>query len=147
MTRNYLQGKFIPRNSAKYAGDPTKIFLRSSWERKLCVWLDTHPSVLAWSSEEIVVPYYDPATGRTRRYFPDFAAKIQTEGKIERVLIEVKPLAQTRPPVQKSRVTKRFITEVSTYATNQAKWEAATKWVKQNGWDRFMVITERELKI
>lgn len=146
MARNYLQGKYIPRNPSKYAGDPTQIFCRSSWERKVMVWLDTSPSVLKWNSEEIVIPYHDPATGRNRRYFPDFAAILQTtEGKQEKVLIEVKPKAQTMPPKPATRVTKRYITEVATYSTNQAKWHAATAWCKTHGWDRFQVITEKEI--
>lgn len=142
----YYQTTFRPRNPSKYVGDPSKIFARSSWEVKMMIWLDTNPSIKQWNSEEIIVPYFDPATGRNRRYFPDFAAVIQTlDGSIEKVLIEVKPNTQTRPPKKPTRMTKRYITEVQTYVTNQAKWEAATNWAKQHGFDRFQIVTEKEL--
>ena len=42
--------------------------------------------------------------------------------------------------------TKAYITEVVTYAINQAKWEAAREYCKDRGWE-FMLITEKELKV
>jgi len=146
MSRNYIQGRYSPKNPQKYVGDPTSIFARSSWERKVMVFFDMNPDVLKWSSEEIIVPYHDPSTGKVRRYFPDFAIVVKTKsGSIERVLVEVKPFNQTQPPKKPSKMTKRYITEVSTYATNQSKWNYATEWCKQNGFDKFMVLTEKDI--
>jgi len=53
-------GKYSPKNTNKYLGDPTKIFYRSLWERRVMVHLDDNPSVIGWSNEEIVIPYLSP---------------------------------------------------------------------------------------
>lgn len=148
MAREYHQGKFVPRHPEKYAGDKTNIHFRSSWERKVMNWLDLSSQVLAWNSEEVIVPYYSPVDRKWHRYFVDFAAKIQTNsGKIEKVLIEVKPFAQTQLPKVPKRKTQRYINEVTTYITNQEKWKAAEAWVQKNGFDKFMILTEKEIKV
>jgi hypothetical protein len=46
-------------------------------------------------------------------------------------------------PTQK-RKTQRYLTEVATYAVNQAKWKAADLFCKEHGW-QFQLITEKEL--
>ena len=85
-------GKFRPKNISKYKGNSTEIFYRSGWELRFMSYLDKTPSVLKWSSEEIVVPYKSPIDKRIHRYFPDFWIKIKKEnGLTECVLIEVKP--------------------------------------------------------
>jgi hypothetical protein len=61
-------------------------------------------------------------------------------------MVEVKPLRQTKQPKKQKRQTKAYITEVVTYAINQAKWEAAKEYCKDRGWE-FMLITEKELKV
>ena len=66
------KGKFTPQNSSKYIGDSSNIIYRSMWERRCMKYFDTNPSVLGWASEEISIPYYDTATRKVRRYFPDF---------------------------------------------------------------------------
>lgn len=114
------------------------------------MYLDRHPDVLEWSSEEIIIPYRSPIDGKYHRYFPDFYAKKRnSNGKIETVIIEVKPAAQARPPVikeAKAKPTKRYVNEVITYATNQAKWKAAEEYCADRNW-KFMVFTEKELGI
>lgn len=64
----------------------------------------------------------------------------------ETMLIEVKPAKQTRPPERQSKVTKRYITEVTTWGTNEAKWKAADAFCKDRGWT-FHIFTEKELGI
>ena len=110
---------------------------------------DENPSVLAWSSEEHIIPYIDPMTGRVRRYFPDFWVRVRTvTGQIEEHLIEVKPAAQTVPPKKpkSKKPTKRYIEEVRTWGTNSSKWEAAEKFCAKKGW-KFQIITEKHLGI
>jgi hypothetical protein len=146
MARNFIQSKFSPKNVSKYVGDPSNIFARSSWERKVMVFFDTNPDILKWSSEEIVIPYMDGASGKVRRYFPDFAIVVKTKtGSVERILVEVKPFAQTQPPKKPSKMTKRYITETTTYITNQSKWKAANEWIKTHNFDKFMILTENEI--
>ena len=138
-------GKFTPKNPQKYIGDHTKIIYRSSWECKIMSWLDNEDSIISWASEELIIPYVSPVDGKYHRYFPDFLVKVKTkDGKTKTMLIEVKPKYQTIPPVQPTRKTRRFITEVMTYGVNQAKWKAAEEYCLDRGW-YFRVITEDDL--
>ena len=133
--------KFIPIFPEKYTGDPTNIIMRSSWETRFASWCDKNPSVLKWSSEETVIPYRCPTDSRIHRYFVDFKITVST-GKT--YIVEVKPAAQTQPPIYPGRQTQRYITESLTFIKNKAKWEAAIEFAKDRGWE-FKIITEKEL--
>jgi len=140
-------GKFRPTNRQKYKGDPTNVIYRSLWELKFMRWCDTNINVLDWGSEEIVIPYISPLDNRVHRYFPDFYVRVRNKtGRIEKLIIEIKPLKQTTPPKKQSRRTKKYITEVTTYAVNEAKWAAAREYCKDRKWE-FRILTEKELKI
>lgn len=141
------KGKFKPQNPKKYMGDPSNIIYRSGWELKLMMYLDKHPHVLEWGSEELIIPYRSPIDGRYHRYFPDFLVKrINKNGIKETVLIEVKPEYQTVPPKRQDRVTQRYLNEVKTWGINEAKWKAAEEYCKDRGWT-FQIMTERHLGI
>lgn len=141
------KGIFRPKNPQKYRGDPSNIIYRSNWELKLMMYLDSHPQILQWASEELVIPYRSPIDGKVHRYFPDFYVKKQnTDGKIESVIIEVKPSVQAKPPKIQSKPTKKYIREVATYGVNQAKWKAAKEFCEDRNW-KFLVMTEKELGI
>lgn len=143
----YFQGYFKPKNPEKYSGDPTNIIYRSSWELKLMMWLDNHPDVIKYASEEIQIPYRSPIDGRWHRYFPDFLVKMRDKsGKPKTILIEVKPEKQTIAPAPKKATTKSYLTEVMNWGVNSAKWEAAREYCKDRGWE-FMVMTEKHLNI
>lgn len=140
-------GRFSPKNPNKYLGDPTNIFWRSLWERRVMTHLDDNPNVVGWSSEEIIIPYLSPVDNRWHRYFPDFLVKSRNkQGLIETIIIEVKPSKQASAPKVQKRVTQRYITEVMTYGINQAKWNAAEEYCKDRNW-KFVVVTEKELGI
>lgn len=140
-------GKFSPKNTNKYLGDPTNIWYRSLWERRVMVHLDENPNVIGWSNEEIVIPYLSPVDNRYHRYFPDFFVKIRNKnGLLESKILEVKPKNQTTPPSVKKRITRQYIQEVMTYGVNEAKWKAASEYCKDKGW-QFFVITEDDLGI
>jgi len=141
------KGKFRPKNSNKYKGDPTNIIYRSGWERTVMSYLDRNSSVLEWSSEEIWIPYFSPwdKMKRRRRYFPDFYVKLRDkDGNIKECIMEVKPLEQTREPKKPERVTKRFLQEVHAWGINKSKWTAAKHWCESKGYE-FQIITEKEL--
>jgi hypothetical protein len=143
------QGKFKPQNPSKYLGDSSNIVYRSHWELRLMSYLDKHPNVTKWASEEVVIPYKSPIDGRYHRYFPDFyVEQINKDNKKEKLLIEVKPKYQTVPPVVQSgkKPTRRYITEVQTWGVNKAKWEAASEFCKDKGW-QFQLMTEEHLGI
>ena len=138
-------GRFIPKNPKKYIGDSNNIIYRSSWECKVMSWLDRTDSILSWASEELIIPYVSPVDGRTHRYFPDFLVKYKNkDGLLKTMLIEVKPMKQTKEPEKKKRVTKQYITEVVTWNVNQAKWKAANEYCLDRGWD-FQIWTEKQL--
>ena len=139
------KSKYIPENLEKYKGDPTKIVFRSSWERKYGKWCDLSQKVLAWSSEEVIVPYICPTDGKKHRYFLDFYVKVQNkDGVVTENLIEIKPYKETRPPVKKGKRKDRLLMETKTFMKNQAKWAAASAYAKKRGWN-FFVLTEKEL--
>lgn len=139
--------KYKPIHPEKYIGDPTNIVMRSSWETKFALWCDKNSAVLNWSSEETIVPYVSPVDNRAHRYFIDFKIKIKTkDGSIKTYLVEVKPDAQTRPPIPPSRKTRRYIQEVMTWGVNEAKWKAATTYANDRQWD-FIILTEYHLGI
>jgi hypothetical protein len=138
-------GQFKPSNPQKYIGDYKNIIYRSSWEARVMTWLDKNPSIVSWSSEEVVVPYISPVDGRWHRYFPDFVVKVKDKnGTLKTMMLEVKPKKQTQEPIIQRRVTKRYITEVTTWGVNQAKWKAATEYCLDRNWE-FKLITEDHL--
>ena len=138
------KGTFLPKNPSKYNGNSKNIIYRSNWELRVMKYFDDHPNVIWWASEELTIPYVSPIDNKTHRYFPDFIVKMRLkDGKVTTYILEVKPLAQTKMPVQK-RKTKRFIQEAATYAINQEKWRAADLFCREHGW-QFKVITEKEL--
>jgi hypothetical protein len=146
MSKTY-KGFFKPKNPAKYKGDPTNIIYRSSWELKLMSYLDSHPDILEWSSEEFCIPYRSPIDNKIHRYYPDFKVKKQLTGELtETIVIEVKPRSQSIPPTIQKKPTKRYIREVMTYGINEAKWKAAVEYCNDRKW-KFMVMTEKELGI
>ncbi len=140
------KGKFIPKHPKKYAGDANNIIWRSTWERKVMDWLDQSESVIYWSSEELVIKYYNPIDNKIHRYFPDFIVKVKRkDGTVMTHVLEVKPEYQTKEPVRK-RKTQKFINEYVTYTINMSKWKAATEFCKDRGWE-FRILTEKNLGI
>lgn len=136
---------YKPLFPEKYAGDPTNIVMRSSWETRFASWCDKNPSVVKWSSEETIIPYRCPTDDKIHRYFVDFKIQIRNkDGLLKTYLIEVKPAKQTQPPVYPGRNTQRYITESMTFIKNQAKWKAAVEYAKDRGYE-FKIITEHEL--
>ena len=141
------KGKFRPSIPKKYKGDYTNIIYRSLWELKFMKYCDSNPNILEWGSEEVVIPYRSPLDNRVHRYFPDFYMHIkESNGTTKKYLIEVKPKRQTKPPTKQKRQTKKYIYEVTEYAKNQAKWEAANQFCLDRRW-QFKIITEDELKV
>jgi hypothetical protein len=140
--RKTYKGKFVPKNSKKYKGDPTNIIFRSLWERRVMVWLDENENILEWSSEEIAIPYRSPLDGRIHRYFPDFLVKAKiSDGSTKTMILEVKPNNQTKEPKKQTRKTKKYITEVTTWLVNKQKWLMAEEYCADRQWE-FKIITE-----
>lgn len=153
MPKTY-KGRFKPKNPSKYRGDVTKIQYRSSWELRFFSYVDKHPDIVWWASEEIAIPYMSPIDNRVHRYFPDVVIRKKTpDGKLETIMIEIKPKSQTMPPhpskknaTKSGRVSRRYINEVKTYGVNEAKWKAAERYCTERGW-RFQIMTEDHLGV
>ena len=95
------KGRFIPTKPNKYKGDARNIIYRSLWELKFMKWCDKNVNIMEWSSEEFFIPYRSPLDNRIHRYFPDFYMKVkESNGKVEKYVIEVKPKRQCSPPVK-----------------------------------------------
>ena len=140
--------KFDPVRPEKYIGDPKKIVMRSSWELKLARWCDMNPSVISWTSEELVIPYYSRADQKMRRYFMDFVIKMRvSDGTVITYMIEVKPEKQTvMPKGGRGRSQKTVLNETYAFMVNTDKWNAAHAYAKKHGMV-FKIMTERELGI
>jgi hypothetical protein len=141
------KGIFKPSNPEKYIGDYKNIIYRSLWERKFMVYCDTNENIIKWSSEEIWIPYVSPIDNRVHKYFPDFYIKYKdTSEKIRESLIEIKPKRQVNSPELKKRITKKQINEITEFAKNQAKWNAAREFCLDRRWD-FQILTEDNLGV
>jgi hypothetical protein len=139
------KGKFRPKHPEKYRGNPTNIIYRSLWELRFMRYLDQHPNIVQWASEEVIIPYISPLDNKIHRYFPDFWVRTKApDGTINTLLIEIKPNKQTKAPVKPDKVTRRYINEVRTYGINTAKWKAAQQFCEDRRW-QFKVLTEKEL--
>lgn len=133
------RGRFIPKNPAKYIGNPNNIAFRSSWELRFFQWLDSTPSILRWGSEEMFIPYLSPLDGRVHRYFPDIVVLYKhKDGSLRKEIVEVKPYKET---VETPKMTAR---EAQALAVNRAKWTAAAEFASQHG-ATFRVVTERTM--
>ena len=138
---------YSPKFPEKYKGNKHNIVYRSNYELVAFRFFDLNPNVVEWSSEETIIPYANPLTGRTSRYFVDVYAKMKDKnGEVRKYLIEIQPHSQTLPPVQKNRKTKSLIYQQAEYVKNQAKWKAATEWCNKKNMT-FVILTEKHLGI
>ncbi len=140
MGRGY-KGRYKPRNKSKYVGDKRNIIYRSLWERSFCKWCDRSNNVIKWALEPLMISYFDQGKNKYRKYHPDFYMEMANGDKL---LVEVKPDYETKPPKMK-KGTKRYIIAESTFITNQSKWIAAREYCKQKGW-KFQIVTEHVMK-
>jgi len=135
----FAQGKFNLKNTEKYIGNKTPTY-RSGWEFTFMKFCDEHPSVAKWASEAIKIPYRNPLSGKQTIYVPDFfIVYSDRKGKQRVELIEVKPKNQTvKEKVGRSKHNQAH------WIVNQAKWEAARAYCKQNG-IYFRIVTEDDI--
>lgn len=134
----WAQGIYKPKNPSKYGGNQYPYY-RSSWERKLFIFLDTHPDVILWASEPCSITYVDPITGRKKQYIPDLLVRYRNKhGKYITELIEIKPKKEVFLTEAKTRFDKLKI------LINSAKWKAAVAWCRSKG-TRFRVLTEDDI--
>jgi hypothetical protein len=101
---------------------------------------DNNPAIQQWSSEPLRIPYRDPLTGKQTVYVPDFLIMYTDRNSKKHVeLIEIKPASQ----MLKEKVGKNPYNQAQ-FVKNQAKWQAANEWCKQQG-IKFRVINEHDI--
>lgn len=135
-------GRYKVKNRSKYKGDADQVVFRSLWEAKVFNWCDTSSQVKAWSSEEVVIPYFYEVDKKYHRYFMDLKITYKNN---KTILVEIKPEKETSPPDFNGRKTKKYITEGLTYVKNMNKWAAAQNYAADRGWG-FEIWTEKQLK-
>ena len=135
----FAKGKYNLKNPEKYIGLKTPTY-RSSWEHAFMRLCDEHPNVGKWASESIKIPYRHPFTGKYTVYVPDFfVVYVDKNGKKHAELIEVKPASQTT--MEKAGKSRSKQMQV---VINNAKWEAANAYSRQNR-ITFRVVSEEQL--
>lgn len=146
--KNVYQGEYIVENKEKYIGASNPRY-RSSWEARVCYFLDHNDKILKWGYECIQIEYFNVIDKKIHRYYPDFYfEEIDSNEKYRKFVVEVKPAHQTVPPKQPKNNNKkahqRYIYEAHEFVRNQCKWEAAKEFCRKKGME-FKVITENEL--
>ena len=129
--------QFVPRNPEKYAGDPTRIIARSSWELIYMRALDQSPLVSKWVSEPkfLNISYKSPIDKKIKQYWPDFLI-VYNSG--EKELVEIKPMKEASLLEAKSDYDKLM------FAQNVMKWQAAQKIAKAIG-AKFRLVTGQSI--
>lgn len=130
------KGKYKVQFPEKYKGDHTKITYRSYWEKQTFKWVEKHPNIAWWNSEESVIPYICSTDRKPHRYFIDLTIKFK-DGTT--VLVEIKPHKQTQQPKKKN------LNEALTYMKNISKWKYAKKYCDDRGY-KFEIWTENTLE-
>lgn len=163
-TSKYRQGNFIPANSDKVLklNSQGGIYYRSSWEYKVCMYLDTNEKILQWGCECIRIPYTKTSVKKAKdgimdykttehTYYPDFWYKrLRDDGSIQEVVMEVKPYSETVPPKSPATNATRkqlenFEYSMNMYNSNMYKWEHAIAFCESRD-IKFTIMTEAYIK-
>lgn len=154
----YKQGLFIPVNKEKVIQLNNKggVYFRSGLEEKMMVYLDRNPAIIKWSAEWIKIPYVKKTWSvplqsfieSSHIYYPDFYYEIKVKGETKRVVAEVKPDSETRPPILKENMTakqmKNLEYSLKMYNTNMTKWKYMIDYCNRKGFD-FIILTEKHI--
>ena len=157
---NYRQGLYTPENKDKVykLNEKGGLYYRSSWELTAMKYFDKNPDILLWGAECIEIPYQLKKPDKhgimkvtNHRYYPDFYYKLKMEdGSIKTILLEVKPVEQTRPPKFKetNRLTKKQLESyewgIKEYNRNMCKWEATINYCSTKDLD-FKILTKEQV--
>jgi len=146
-SKNVKKSIYVPINKHKYVGkNIDNIVCRSSLERKFCIIADNSKSIIQWSSECVVIPYFRSYENKKPRFYVmDFWIKKELPGGIvKEYLIEIKPSSFLHPPKIPKRKTKRYADLVMNYSINVSKWKRAIEYCKEKNME-FSILTEQHL--
>ncbi len=162
--KSYHSGEFKPTFKSKVIklnGNDSVIY-RSSWEKRIMIWLDNNEKIKMWGSECLEIPYqmthFDNGMTKikTHRYYPDFYYEmLMDDGTIRKVVVEVKPqkeynmvklLEEGKLEIpDKLGKLKSFEYDLKMAYKNKEKWSMVIKWCDKKGYE-FIIITEEHLK-
>ena len=163
---NYDQGNYIPRYRDKVMklNNQGGIYYRSSWEKKIMMWLDHKKEVIKWGSECLRIPYqmtevvHGDLKVKEHSYYPDFYYELKSsDGSISRVVAEVKPKKEYEdailfteskfeiPQDLNSKKLRNLEYRFKMAQRNAEKWKTMISWCELKGY-KFIVITEDNLK-
>jgi len=158
-TGNYRQGLFIPKNKSKVykLNEKGGLYYRSSWENTAMKYFDNSPNITLWGAECVEIPYQLKKPDKNgvykisnHRYYPDFYYKLEVNGKIREILLEVKPEEQTKPPKIKSKnkISKKQLESykwaINEYNRNMSKWESALQFCETKGYE-FKILVKSQV--
>lgn len=143
----FKQGYYTPSYPDKYKTDKRQIIYRSSWEYKLCRWLDLTTDVIEWASEPVSIKYFYTLDQKIHTYYPDFYfAYRKQDGTIVKYIVEVKPTSQLLKPEEPKRKTQNAVKNynylMEAFIKNTCKRKYAEEWCKTNGYV-FVYVTEK----
>ena len=144
----FKQGYYMPLFPEKYCGRPPIIY-RSSWEYKVCKFLDESQSVVRWGSECIKVPYFSVLDKKYHEYFPDFYFEYKTGDTIRKIIVEVKPKKDLTVPEKPKRETetslRNYRRAARTYIRNMEKAKACKEYCELHNMEYKFVTEESRL--
>ena len=144
----FKQGYYNPLFPAKYCGKMPIIY-RSSWEYKVCKFLDESSSVIKWGSECIRVNYFSIVDEKHHEYFPDFYCEYKTGDVIRKIVIELKPKKDLTPPVKPKRETLKTLDayqrQAKVYIRNMEKAKACKAYCDAHGMEYKFVTEDSKL--
>lgn len=166
---HYKQGLFIPNNKEKVIklNSNGGLFYRSSWEKKIMIWLDNKEEIIRWGAEGIEIPYisremveidgHSELKNKNRCYYPDFYYEMKlSDGRIKKVVAEVKPKKEYEmaykflseeikvDPNLSVKKLKNLEYDFKMGQKNAAKWSTMIDWCERKGLE-FIIITEDHL--
>jgi hypothetical protein len=110
-------------------------------------YMDSHPDIVEWNSEECPVKYIKPTDLKVHTYWPDMLVRRRgPDGQLQTIMVELKHSSELKEPQapKTAKGKRRFLNEVITYNVNAAKWAAARAYCADRGW-QFMVLDEKPL--
>jgi len=140
----YKQGYYRVKNLEKYIGNPQQVIFRSGYELKFFGLLDSSYDVLKWDAEpeEMKIKYWNPIKNRYAHYYPDVYCEKLIDGKLKKLLIEIKPMSKTTKPRNNKGTTDRaYQRRLAEYLIIQNKAIAAGKYAAMKGME-YIFITE-----
>lgn len=162
----YHNGNYIPKNKDKVLklNSEGGIYYRSSWEKKIMIYLDLNESIIKWGAENLAIPYqmthFEKGDLKVKGhcYYPDFYYEIKSkDGTIKTVVAEVKPKSEYNdvllfekklfeiPNDASIKKLKNIEYKFKMAQKNSDKWQTMIKYCQKKGWD-FIIITEDHLK-